>query len=71
MQAVKGVCMSFKEWRRLVDREVASHCGLTAGCLPDIDFWNYYYDGITEEEAVEAAKECAYDLLSEEGFPFD
>ena len=62
--------MTFTQWRVLVDKEVSKHCGLTAGCLPDIDFWNYYYDGISDDDAAEAAKECAVDLLTEEGFPF-
>lgn len=62
--------MTFKQWRVLVDKEVSKHCGLTAGCLPDIDFWNYFYDGISDAEAESAAAECAHDLLAEEGFPF-
>jgi hypothetical protein len=70
MRAAKGVYMTFSQWRVLVDKEVGSHCGLTAACLPDIDFWNYFYDGISDSEAASAAKECAHDLLSEEGFPF-
>ena len=62
--------MTFRQWRVLVDKEVGSHCGLTADCLPDIDFWNYFYEGISDSEAATAAKECAHDLLAEEGVPF-
>ena len=63
--------MTFAKFKRLVDLEVSRHCGLTSDCLPDIDFWNYFDEGMDEEEAKDGARECAHDLLAEEGFPFD
>lgn len=63
--------MTFNQWRRLVDAEVSKQCGLTADCLPDIDFWAYYYDGIDDDEAREVAVECARDMMVEDGFPVE
>lgn len=63
--------MTFAAFKRLVDAEVSRHCGLASDCLPDIDFWNYFDSDLSADEAAEAAKECAHDLLAEEGFPFD
>jgi hypothetical protein len=65
-----GGAMTFSQFRQLVDAEVSRHCGLTADCLPDIDFWNYFDTGMDDAEVKASAIDCAHDLLSEEGFPF-
>jgi hypothetical protein len=71
MRAGLEISMTFPQFKKLVDIEVSRHCGLTSDCLPDIDFWNYFDEGMDLEEAKASAKDCAHDLLSEEGFPFD
>jgi hypothetical protein len=54
-----------------VDAVIASHCGLGTYDLPDFDLYNYWDDGLSEEECREAARDAAIDLLVEEGFPFE
>jgi hypothetical protein len=59
------------EFRKLVDAVIEAHCGLGSMDLPDFDLWSYFDEDMTSEEAQEAARDAAIDLLVEEGFPFE
>lgn len=65
--------LTFKQFRKLVDREVNSISGLGVDDLPDFDLWQYYDDELqlSDKEWAELAGEAAVDLLNEEGFPFE
>ena len=63
--------MRMIEFRKLVDAVIESHCGLGTYDLPDFDLFNYWDDGLSDEECKEAARDAAIDLLVEEGFPFE
>jgi len=39
--------------------------------LPDFDLWQYFDEDMSSDEAQEAARDAAIDLLVEEGFPFE
>lgn len=56
--------LTFQEWKRDVNRELARTSGLTADDLPDFDYYNAWADG---ESAADAARE----VLEEADFPFD
>ena len=60
--------MKINEFIKMVDAVIASKVGLSVHDLPDVDFWNYFYEGISGDDAKLAAKECAMDLLADEGF---
>lgn len=64
--------MDMKKFRGMVDREIGSRCGLTSSDLADcVDMHDYFAEDMSEDEAREAARECAIAILEEEGFPFD
>ena len=63
--------MRMVDFRRMVDAVIESKCGLGTGDLPDFDLWNYFDEGMGEDEAQAAAEDAALDLLTEEGFPFE
>jgi len=63
--------MRLVDFRKMVDAAIESHCGLTTACLADFDLWNYFDEGMDEDEAQAAAADAALDLLAEEGFPFE
>ncbi len=65
--------LTFKQFRKLVDREVNAISGLGVDDLPDFDLWMYYDEDLelSDREWLELAKEAATDLLDEEGFPFE
>lgn len=56
--------LTFRQWMRQVDLEVARHCGLSASDLADQCYWDQWHDGVPPAEAAEEA-------LLDEGFPFD
>lgn len=60
--------MTINKFIKMVDAVIASKVGLSSRDLPDVDFWNYFDEGMSEEEARDAARECAMDLLADEGF---
>jgi hypothetical protein len=59
------------QFRKMVDREVSNIAGVGIDDLPDFDLWNYFDEGMSQEELLESARCAARDLLEEEGFPFD
>jgi len=63
--------MIMREFRRLVDAVIESHCGLGTYDLPDFDLYTYWDEGLSDDECREAARDAAIDLLEEEGFPFE
>jgi len=65
--------LTYKQFRKLVDREVNAISGLGVDDLPDFDLWMYYDEDLelSDREWLELAKEAATDLLDEEGFPFE
>lgn len=63
--------MQMVDFRRMVDAVIESKCGLTTMDLPDLDFWEYFDDCWSDDEAQAAAEDAALDLLMEEGFPFE
>jgi hypothetical protein len=63
--------MRMVDFRKLVDAVISEKCGLTTYDLPDFDLYNYWDDGMEEDEAQAAAADAALDLLAEEGFPFE
>lgn len=60
--------MRMVDFQKLVDAAIEAQCGLTSGDLPDCRFGDYWDEGMSPEECEEAARECALDLLEEEGF---
>ncbi|RMD98394.1 MAG: hypothetical protein D6816_16270 [Bacteroidetes bacterium] len=54
--------MTFKEWMRQVDRELIRKSGLSSRDLADQTYWDWFFDGISPEEAAE-------ETLENEGFP--
>ena len=65
--------LTYKQFRKLVDREVNAISGLGVDDLTDFDLWMYYDEDLelSDREWLELAKEAATDLLGEEGFPFE
>ena len=63
--------MRLVEFRKLVDAVIEAHCGLGSMDLPDFDLWQYFDEDMSSDEAQEAARDAAIDLLVEEGFPFE
>jgi len=63
--------MRMIEFRKLVDAVIESHCGLDSMSLADFDLYNYWDDGLSDEECKAASRDAAIDLLVEEGFPFE
>jgi hypothetical protein len=63
--------MLMVDFRKMVDAVIESKCGLGTMDLPDFDLWNYFDEGMEEDEAKAAAADAALDLLEEEGFPFE
>lgn len=63
--------MRMVDFRKLVDAVISEKCGLTTYDLADFDLYNYWDDGMEEDEAQAAAADAALDLLAEEGFPFE
>lgn len=63
--------MRLVDFRRMVDAVIEAKCGLTTACLADFDLWNYFDEGMGEDEAQAAAADAALDLLAEEGFPLE
>lgn len=55
--------MSFHDWMRAVDRELASICGFESADLADQTYRDWHGDGFSPFEAALMA-------LENEGFPF-
>lgn len=43
--------LTFREWQKLVDRELIRLCGLTAGCLADYPSYDLWNDSVPPLEA--------------------
>ena len=56
--------MTFDQWMNEVDTVIAGLCGLGHNDLADWHYWDAWNDGASAEEA-------AYNVLEEEGFPFE
>jgi hypothetical protein len=63
--------LTMQEFRKMVNAELVSVCGLTMDCLADFDLYNYYDPDLSKEDAREIAIEAAHDLLYDEGFPLE
>jgi hypothetical protein len=63
--------LTMQEFRKMVNDELLSTCGLTMNDLADFDLYNYYDPDLSKEEAREIAIEAAHDLLYDEGFPLE
>jgi hypothetical protein len=63
--------LTMAQFRKLVNKELVSVCGLTLECLADFDLYAYYDPDFTDKEAREIAIEAAHDLLYDEGFPLE
>ena len=61
--------MTFRQFRSLVNDQVYATCGLTLACLADCDISDYWDSEYTDDEALDAAKECAQMVLAENDFP--
>lgn len=55
--------MTFQQWMRKVDGEIAKRCGLSSGDLADQCYRDMYEDGLTPAEAAD-------EVLEEERFLF-
>lgn len=59
---------SFQKFRHIASIAVAQWTGLDLDDLPDaVDPWNFYEDGMTDQEMKRAAVEYARAVLEEEG----
>jgi hypothetical protein len=56
--------LTFRQWKRDVNRELQRICGLSADDLADCDYWSYWNDGMS-------AADAATEVLAENDFPFD
>lgn len=63
--------ITYRQFRRLVNLEVISQSGMGLECLADFDISDYFDEGFTEQEAQDAAIECAHMVLAENDFPMD
>lgn len=63
--------VTYRQFRRLVNLEVISQSGMSLECLADCDISDYFDSEFTEQEAQDAAIECAHMVLAENDFPMD
>lgn len=63
--------VTYRQFRRLVNLEVISQSGMGLECLADCDISDYFDSEFTEQEAQDAAIECAHMVLAENDFPMD
>ena len=63
--------ITYRQFRSLVNREVIRQSGMGLECLADCDISDYFDSEFTEQEAQDAAIECAHMALAENDFPMD
>ena len=63
--------ITYRQFRSLVNHEVARQSGMGLECLADCDISDYFDSEFTEQEAQDAAIECAHMVLAENDFPID
>ena len=63
--------ITYRQFRRLVNLEIISQSGMGLECLADCDISDYFDSEFTEQEAQDAAIECAHMVLAENDFPMD
>jgi len=60
--------INYDNFVELVNAECLALAGISIHDLADIDFQDYFYEDMTPEDAKDAAKECAIECLSLEGY---
>lgn len=65
--------MSYKNFRKLVNKKVDEIAGVGIDELDDFDLYAYFSENesLTEAEWDQLASEAANDALDNDGFPFD
>jgi hypothetical protein len=63
--------ITYRQFRSLVNHEVARQSGMGLECLADCDISDYWDSDFTDQEAQDAAIECAHMVLAENDFPID
>jgi hypothetical protein len=63
--------ITYRQFRSLVNHEVARQSGMGLECLADCDISDYWDSDFTDQEAQDAATECAHMVLAENDFPID
>ena len=63
--------ITYRQFRSLVNHEVARQSGMGLECLADVDISDYWDSDFTDQEAQDAAIECAHMVLAENDFPMD
>jgi len=60
---------TLQEFVKEVDHQVSVRCGMSIHDLPDIDFHNWWFDGIDGSDWDHAAHGAAEEALEEAGYP--
>lgn len=63
--------ITYRQFRSLLNRELVRQSGMGLDCLADCDISDYFDEGFTEQEAQDAAIECAHMILADNDFPMD
>jgi hypothetical protein len=63
----QGDSVSWEEFLKMIDSVCIRKTGMDRDFYPDYNYSNFFEDGMSREEAIEAADECAYELLENAG----
>lgn len=59
---------TFQQFIKEVNRQVSARCGMGIGDLPDIDFHDFWWQGIDEADWDHAVQGAAEEALERAGF---
>jgi len=60
--------MTMKQFKAVIDRKVWAEMGVSLYDLPDIDFYAYYDEDLSDGEADSAAEEAVSDIKYDNSF---
>ena len=60
--------MTMQQFKAVIDRKVWAEMGVSVHDLPDIDFYAYYDEGLSDGEADSMAEEAVSDIKYDNNF---